>query len=62
MIVIVGYDKNEEDLSSEYKLQPSNCFYYHEPESTDPLKGQYRVCDIDTFLEYWRGKSIFITK
>jgi ABC-type bacteriocin/lantibiotic exporter with double-glycine peptidase domain len=62
MIVIVGYEKNkEEEVSSEYQLQPSSCFYYHEPESTDSHKGQYRVCDTRTFLEYWRGKAIFIT-
>lgn len=47
MIVLVGYD--------------GETFLYHEPESTDKEKGQYRVCDRETFMNYWRGKAIFIT-
>lgn len=48
MIVIVGYD--------------SENFFYHESESTDKEKGKYRVCSIETFMEYFRGKVIFISK
>ncbi len=63
MLVIVGYEMNEEsELSTAYQLQPTTGFYYHEPESTDKVKGQYRFCDIETFKEYWRGKAIFISK
>jgi ABC-type bacteriocin/lantibiotic exporter with double-glycine peptidase domain len=46
MVVIVGYE--------------DGVFIYHEPESTDREKGQYRTCDIQTFTSYWRGKAIFI--
>jgi hypothetical protein len=53
LLVLVGYDQNTEKGS---------CFYYHEPESTDKEKGQYRICSFETFMEYWRGKAIFITK
>lgn len=36
--------------------------YYHESESTDKEKGGHRVCDVQTFENYWRGKAIFIEK
>jgi uncharacterized protein YvpB len=48
MVVVVGYGDGE--------------FIYHEPESTDRERGAYRSCDTDTFMSYWRGKAIFITK
>lgn len=48
MIVLVGYEDGK--------------FLYHEPESTDKDKGQYRTCDAQTFMEYWRGKAIFLSK
>lgn len=48
MIVIVGYEEGK--------------IIYHEPESTDKEKGQYRECDMETFMSYWRGMAIFITK
>lgn len=47
MVVVVGYEDGK--------------FIYHEPESTDKEKGQYRTCDIQTFTSYWRGKAIFIS-
>lgn len=47
MIVLLGYEEGK-------------CIY-HEPESTDKDRGQNRVCDLDTFLAYWRGKAIFVT-
>lgn len=63
MIVVVGYDtKNESESSSPYDLVPMTYLYYHESESTDREKGQYRVCSKETFLEYFRGKAIFISK
>jgi hypothetical protein len=67
IIVIVGYEKGEDSLegvesNDPFKIKPSSCFYYHEPESTDKTRGAYRMCDMDTFVEYWRGKAIFITK
>lgn len=48
MVLVVGYE--------------DGIIIYHEPESTDREKGQYRVCDMDTFANYWRGKAIFISK
>ena len=48
MIVIVGYT--------------DDTIIYHEPESTDKEKGQYRSCSQDVCLEYFRGKAIFISK
>jgi hypothetical protein len=47
MLVVIGYE--------------DGTFIYHEPESTDKEKGQYRMCDIQTFTSYWRGKAIFIS-
>ena len=63
-LVIVGYEEGGEDNSAteEFQLKPSHGFYYHEPESTDKNRGQYRFCDVETFKEYWRGKAIFVTK
>ncbi len=48
MIVVVGYENGN--------------FIYHESESTDKEKGQYRICSMETFMAYWRGKAIFIRK
>ena len=48
MIVVVGYEDGE--------------IMYHEPESTDRERGSYRTCDEETFMNYWRGKAIFISK
>ncbi len=71
MIVVVGYDlpqttQTGADLAeTSFVNMPDKTdgyFYYHEPEATDKEKGQYHVCDIQTFLEYWRGKAIFISK
>lgn len=71
IIVIVGYEKEENskegvnietELVDSFKIKPSAYFYYHEPESTDKDRGAYRVCDITTFTNYWRGKAIFISK
>ncbi len=50
------------DSATSYKLQANGCFYYHEPESTDKEKGKFRSCDISTFMQYFRGKAIFISK
>ncbi len=48
IIVIVGYD--------------SEHIIYHEPESTVKEKGAYRACSHSVFLNYWRGKAIFISR
>jgi uncharacterized protein YvpB len=48
MLVVVGYEDGS--------------FIYHEPESTDRGCGQYRMCDTETFMEYWRGKIITVSK
>lgn len=47
IVVLTGYDDGK--------------VIYHEPESTDKDRGQNRTCDIDTFMNYWRGKAIFIS-
>ncbi|MCF7843748.1 C39 family peptidase [Candidatus Gracilibacteria bacterium] len=64
LIVIVGYEKedNVSELVDSFKLKSNSCFYYHESESTDKERGQYRTCDVETFMNYWRGKAIFISK
>ena len=43
MLVLVGFDDNG--------------FIYHEPESTDKERAQFRSCTFDVFMEYWRGVS-----
>jgi hypothetical protein len=48
MIVVVGYEDGK--------------VIYHEPESTDKSRGQYRECTQEVFMEYFRGKAIFISK
>ncbi len=58
MLVIVGYEIKTNPES----LVPVTYFYYHEPESTDKDRGAYRMCDMKTFMDYWRGKAIFVSK
>lgn len=48
MLVLVGHD--------------DTTVTYHESESTDKEKGKYRTCTKDVFMNYWRGKAIFISK
>lgn len=58
MLVVVGYEKettNNELPITSYRL------FYHEPESTDKEKGQYRFCSQEVFFSYWRGKAIFVS-
>lgn len=78
IVVIVGYEKSQtpqsdvniadntfipvSEFADSYKIKSNSCFYYHEPESTDRDRGAYKVCDMETFKQYWRGKAIFITK
>ena len=50
------------DSSTSYNLQADGYLHYHEPESTDKEKGKFRTCDVATFMQYWRGKAIFIKK
>jgi uncharacterized protein YvpB len=48
LLVVVGYDVDT--------------LLYHEPESTNKEKGRYRICSKQIFLEYFRGKALFISK
>jgi len=48
LIVLVGYE--------------DGMIFYHESESTDKDRGMYRSCSETIFMEYFRGKAIFITK
>lgn len=50
IIVIVGFEKDANGAVTH--------LYYHESESTNKDKGAYRVCDMATFMSYWRGKVI----
>ena len=60
ILVVVGY----EDLPAmpAHAEHAGGVIIYHEPESTDRDRGQYRRCDTATFMNYWRGKAIFISK
>jgi hypothetical protein len=71
LIVLTGFEHSQTkaDLADEafefansQELNAKSCFYYHETESTNKEKGQFRKCDADTLMQYWRGKAIFITK
>ena len=53
LITLVGFEEKDGNVTD---------FYYHESESTDKQKGEYRKCPVETFLEYFRGKAIFIKK
>lgn len=52
LLVLVGYEEQDGAIRT---------FYYHESETTDKEKGAYRSCDTATFLDYWRGKALFIS-
>jgi uncharacterized protein YvpB len=75
IIVLTGYERsqtladpadkikvNVSEKTNGYPLVDNHYFYYHEPESTNKEKGKHRVCSTETFMEYWRGKAIFIKK
>ena len=53
MLVVTGYEVDEQGAVTR--------LYYHEPESTVKEKGMHRQVDIKTFLEYFRGKAIFVS-
>jgi len=57
MILIVGYEHDLQDDMHHIKN-----IIYHDPESTDKDRGAFRVCDIDTFMDFWRGKTIFVSR
>jgi hypothetical protein len=57
IIVLTGYQQKEDGSSVD-----AGSFTYHEPESTTKEKGRHRTCTATTFLEYWRGKAIFIAQ
>lgn len=54
MLLLTGYEKNEEGEVTHV--------YYHEPEATTVEKGKYRMCTKEEFMEYFRGKALFISK
>ncbi|MDQ5957365.1 MAG: hypothetical protein QG614_340 [Patescibacteria group bacterium] len=58
IILLVGY-RYELDMNSNRSI---TSIIYHEPESTDLVKGAYRECSLDIFLENWRGKAIFVSR
>ena len=64
LITLVGYEVDESvsNVTTRYPLSAVRSFYYHESESTDKEKGAYRICTVETFLKYFRGKAIFIRK
>jgi hypothetical protein len=73
MLVIVGYESDAENrgidadsrgsnTSDTCDLVPITYLYYHEPESTNRDRGQFRKVDLTTFMNYWRGKAIFVQK
>ncbi len=67
IIVLVGYEQVQASQAGIGSVENDSevsidCFYYHEPESTDNTKGAFRSCTEETFLEYFRGKALFITK
>lgn len=53
IILLVGFEEHQGNVSQ---------FYYHESESTNKEKGKYRSCSKETFLQFFRGKAIFISK
>jgi hypothetical protein len=55
LILVVGYEYNLDENGNKLATK----VIYHEPESTNDEKGAYRRCDIQLFLESWRGKAIF---
>jgi phosphoribosylformylglycinamidine (FGAM) synthase PurS component len=66
MVVLVGYEEvvsSASDSLLPHTPHSTPCiFYYHETESTDKEKGQYRKVSEEQFMEYFRGKAIFISK
>lgn len=66
MVVLVGYEEAvpvalESASPSVLPLAPC-VYYYHETESTDKEKGKFRKVSEEQFLEYFRGKAIFISR
>ena len=54
LILVVGYEKDDEG-----KVKT---IIYHEPESTSPERGAHRTCDVDTFMDNWRGMAVFVSQ
>ena len=61
LILLVGFEKDESGNVTH--------FYYHEPEATivssendSKIGGAFRKCDIETFKQSYRGRSIFVSK
>jgi hypothetical protein len=64
LIVVVGYKYILAD--TEFRDQDDNRIIshivYHEPESTDENRGQYRECEAKVFFEAFTGKAIFASR
>ncbi len=57
LILVVGYEyENIDDMHHIKNV------IYHDPESTDKDRGAYRACDVETFMNHWRGKAIFVSR
>lgn len=61
LILLVGLEKDENGNVTH--------FYYHEPEATvasvennPAVGGAFRKCDIEVFLQGYRGRAIFVSK
>lgn len=54
LILIVGVEKDE--IGNIINI------IYHESESTNIERGKFRKVDLETFLKYWRGMAIFVSK
>jgi hypothetical protein len=64
LIVVVGYKYILAD--TEFQDEDSNRIIshivYHEPESTDEERGQYRECEARVFFDAFTSKAIFASR
>ncbi len=49
-------------LTGHEEIDGVRSFTYHEPESTQKERGQHRKVPEAIFIEYWRGKALFLKK
>ncbi len=64
LVVVVGYkyilaDTEFQDVDSNRIISH---IVYHEPESTDEERGQYRECEAKVFFDAFTGKAIFASR
>lgn len=75
MVVLVGFgqsltsrtgadlaDSTSSVSTGTSRLTSDAYFIYHETESTDKEKGKFRKVSEEQFLEYFRGKAIFVSR